>query len=230
MFRTLFIKELREIWWIGLLPLGVMLYAAANEVEIGLIGSTGRYGFRHFAEPGMAHTIPFASESFSGSILLWGCILASGLGVWQTFRESQSRTWHFLLHRPVRRELILVAKLAAAATIYALAIVLPVVAVVWWAATPGTHASPFHWSMTASSWLATATGSALYLSALFAGLRGGRMTGTRWWPLIGAAAIFALAVTSGLKEFYVWVWVLLLLWDIVMAAAVRDELALTDFN
>lgn len=230
MFRTLFVKELREIWWLGLLPLGTMVYAAAGEVQFGLIRSTGSYGFRHWAEPNSVHPIPFATDNFAQSVLLWGCILATVLGLWQTFRESQSRTWHFLLHRPVSRELILSAKVTSAAVIYSLAVGVPALAVVVWAATPGTHASPFYWSMTASVWLALAIGVALYLAALFAGLRRGRMIGTRWWPLIAAGMFFGFGMGTGLYEFHTVLWGLLLVSTVVMAASVRDELKLTDFN
>ncbi len=233
MFRALFVKELREIWWLGLVPMAVVVYTAAAEAEFGRVDGFG-FGFRHYTNPEAYHTMPFHGPQFSITVLLWGGILAGILGLWQTFRESQSRTWHFVLHRPVDRSLILWSKVAASAVIFALAILLPVIAVCLWAATPGTHASPFRWSLTGPVWFAAATGSAIYLAALFAGLRRGHLIGPRWWPLIGVAAWFGCAGAAFMGPwptgFFLLMWGSLLVCDTLLASTVRDELRSADFN
>ena len=153
MFRALFLKELREAWWLGLLPLAMMLYYSAVEAEFGLTPDF-RLGFRHVTRPDDPHAMPLASGSFPLSALLWGCLLAGALGLWQTFRESQARTWHFLFHRPVDRLMILRAKMLAALLVFFVAIAVPAVMLCVWAAMPGTHASPFRWSLTHRVWFA----------------------------------------------------------------------------
>jgi hypothetical protein len=63
-----------------------------------------------------------------------------------------------------------------------------------WAATPGTHASPFEWSMTQPacvSWLAI---TILYLGAFLTGVRPGRWHASRLFPLI--AAVIATLLTA----------------------------------
>ncbi len=229
MFRALLVKELREIWWLGLLPLGFVLYAVLNQTSHSL------WEIIVPRDPDEWDLVPFAETAYQTtglfqSILQWGCILAAALGLWQTFRESQSRTWHFLLYRPVDRQVILGAKMLSAALIYSIAIVLPVGGLALWVATPGTHASPFHWSLTAPAWYAVAAGPAVYLSALFAGLRQGSIIGPRWWPLIGTATAFGLAAMALPTQFLVAISVALVVWDTLLIAAVRAELKSADFG
>ncbi|MDB5338418.1 MAG: family transporter protein [Planctomycetaceae bacterium] len=224
MLRALCIKELREIWWLGLLPLAFMLYAVSDESSLSpwllvVSRSLDRW-----------EKIPFGDSLFALAALQWGCLLAAALGLWQSFRESHSRTWHFLLHRPVDRQVILTAKLFSAAVVYLLAIVLPVLGLAVWAAIPGTHASPFDWSLTASAWYAVSVGTAVYLSGMFAGLRRGRMIGTRWWPLVATSIVVGATALSFLAPATVWIWGLLLFWDTLLIAAVRAELNSADFN
>lgn len=224
MFRALVIKELREIWWLGLLPLGFMLYAISGEA------SQGHWLSLTPQNPEAWQKMPFADSVFARHTVQWGCILAGAMGLWQTFRESQSRTWHFLLHRPVSRPVILNAKILSALLVYSLVIVLPVLSLVVWAATPGTHSSPFHWSVTLPTWYAASAGTALYLAGLFAGLRRGSMLGTRWWPLVGATVVLVLGMWAIPRQFSFLFWGSLLLWDVLMAAAIYAELKSADFN
>lgn len=233
MFRALFVKELRESWWLGLLPLAMMLYYSAVETEFGRVSGIG-FGFRHVSHPERYHEMPFGTMALARSTLLWGSLLAGGLGLWQTFRESQSRTWHFLFYRPVDRFTILWAKVSAAAVVYTLAILIPVLAVCLWAATPGTHASPFRWLLTYPAWYAVAAGPVFYLAALFAGMRRGHLLGTRWWPLIGVAASFGSMGNEFLPtwrmDLQIAVWAALLVGGALLVAPVRDELQAADFS
>ena len=230
MFRALFVKELREVWWLGLLPLAAMVYAMGAEMEFGYIHSLGRYGFKRYAEPNVLHPMPFSTQDFAVATLLWGGLLAAVLGLWQIFRESHAHTWHFLLHRPISRELILGAKIASGAAVYGLAIVLPMLALIGWAAIPGTHASPVSWSLTFPTLLAATVGTGLYLPALYAGLRRGSLTGTRFWPLLGAAVILGIGTASLMGIFPGALLVILLVWDVLLLAAVRNELRFADLD
>lgn len=224
MFRALLIKELREIWWLGIVPLGFMIYAIAQDSS---------YNFWHSVGPRLLERwerMPFADATLTHSTLQWGCILAAAVGLWQTFRESQSRTWHFLLHRPVDRQVVLRSKVLAAGLIYFLAIVVPILGLTIWAATPGTHASPFHWLLPIPAWYAVTAGTGLYLAAIFAGLRRGHLLGSRWWPLVAASAVFGIVAAYTPRELIAPLWIVLLVWDALLAAAIYTELKATDFN
>ncbi len=87
----------------------------------------------------------------------------------------------------------LAIKLLVGATLTLAVALLPIAAFGLWAATPGTHASPFVWSMTTWAWLLGVQMLLVYLGAFLSGLRPGRWFGSRVLPLAGAvAAIFAL--------------------------------------
>lgn len=223
MFRGLVLKELREIWWLGLLPLAVMIHVTFREAGRDLLSGAVR-------DLNYWQTMPFADSQVAYSALQCGCLLAAALGLWQTFRESQGHTWHFLLHRPANRQAILGAKLAAAAAVYLLSVVMPPLCLALWAATAGTHPSPFAWSLTDTTWYAAAAGTTLYLAGMFAGLRRGRLYGSRMWPLLGAGVLFGIGSVVIPYSCLTWMWMVLLLWDLLLAFAVRDELLAADFN
>lgn len=230
MFRVLYFKELREVWWMGLLGCLMILYGAAVEVDFGSRNTSSGYGFLRYSEPNLFHKAPLIDRAFASTCLMWGSILAGVLGLWQTFRETQSGTWHFLLYRPVRRSGILAAKMAAAATVQGLAVVLPACAVLAWAALPGRHASPFHWTLAIPVLYALAAAPSIYLAALFAGLRRGHLLGSRWWPLLGLTIAFAVLPQNLPRVFAVWIWGFLVMSLVGMVVAVRDELNLADVS
>ncbi|MDB5386740.1 MAG: family transporter protein [Planctomycetaceae bacterium] len=230
MFRVLFLKELREIWWIGVPVLLVLLYGVSLEIEFGARPDGEGYGFLRYTELDRYHPAPLIGGTFARLILLWGGMFSGVLGLWQTFRETQSRTWHFLLYRPVNRNVLLWAKVLAASALFAVVVLLPAVGVMLWAATPFAHASPFRWSLTAPVWYALAACPAAYFAALFAGLRRSHLAGTRWWPLLGSVCAFGLLPNMVPNVFAIWVWALLLIWISLLIAAVRDELCAADFS
>jgi hypothetical protein len=64
-----------------------------------------------------------------------------------------------------------------------------------WAATPGTHASPFFWAMTLPAWQAWLAMPVVYVGAALSGLRPARWYGSRLLPLvacIGVAVMLAV--------------------------------------
>jgi hypothetical protein len=63
-----------------------------------------------------------------------------------------------------------------------------------WAATPGTHASPFEWSMTAPTWEVWITMPIVYLGAFLSGIRPARWVGSRLAPLVAAGVLAVLIV------------------------------------
>ena len=104
----------------------------------------------------------------------------------QTSWESSRDYFLFLLHRPVPRWAVFASKLAVGAVASALCVVAPIVVLGLWAAAPGTHPSPFRWSMTTQTWCLTAGMMLPYFGAFLSGLRPGRWVGTKLLPLIAS--------------------------------------------
>ena len=63
-----------------------------------------------------------------------------------------------------------------------------------WAATPGTHASPFEWSMTVPIWIGWFAMTILYLGAFHTVVRPGRWYRSRLLPLAASAVATFAAV------------------------------------
>jgi len=137
------------------------------------------------------------------------------------------------LHRPVQRKDIYVTKLLIGLVTYLACGAAPILLYACWAATPGTHASPFDWSMTVpvwNTWLACAT---VYLGAFLAGLRPGAWVGTRLTPVAASICI------AGVAEFATWVFgmswsaaypLVLIVADIGLVAAILYTAEARDFG
>jgi hypothetical protein len=172
------LKELRETAWIALVALAAYLYFLGGAIGVRLFpwriaGDNYQY-------------VPFVNGSLSGEFTKVAVCLAIGLGLWQTVVESRRGTFLFLLHRPVSRTAVIGTKLLVGAGLYLVCSAVPILIFAVLAATPGTHASPFEWSMTADVWETWITLTALYLGAFLSGIRPGRWFGTRLIPLAGA--------------------------------------------
>jgi hypothetical protein len=121
------------------------------------------------------------------------------LGFWQTLWESGRGTFLFLLHRPVPRSSVFTIKLAVGLAATLLVSGLPILLYALWAAVPGTHASPFYWSMTTWAWLLWFRLPIIYLGAFLSGLREGNWFGSRALPLL--VALLATVAIAALESF-----------------------------
>jgi hypothetical protein len=65
----------------------------------------------------------------------------------------------------------------------------PILLYAGWAATPGTHASPFQWSMTLGAWQIWLAITGLYLAAFLVGIRPARWFGSRLLPLVSVGVL-----------------------------------------
>jgi ABC-type transport system involved in multi-copper enzyme maturation permease subunit len=149
-WTALLSKELRES---GLFA-GLALLA-----QMQLLGSGMDMSLIPFLSSGRGAEIPFlAARSFSLMsdrelmFITIAIISAIVIGLNQTLMESWRQTSLFLLHRPVPRSQIFLVKLAAGGLILLGTSALPLLIYCLWAAKPGTHASPFFWSMTEPWW------------------------------------------------------------------------------
>jgi hypothetical protein len=115
------------------------------------------------------------------------------LGFRQTVGEAVQGTYQFLLHLPTSRRRVLGCKLLVGTAVYLVVAALPIAGYALWAAAPGTHASPFYWSMTLPVWQIWWSMTVLYLAAFLSGLRPGRWFGSRLLPLVAAVPPAVLA-------------------------------------
>lgn len=180
MLKAMVYKELRETVLIGALAL--VAYALRDWFPLRFLPYYGGGG------------IPFIQDGFVDGFIMVTVCLAIVLGLRQSLGESFRGTWLFLLHRPMPRWQPIAVKLAVGAAMYALCAAIPILLYAQWAATPGTHASPFEWSMTAPAWQFLLTALNLYLGAFLVGIRPGRWFGTRLWPLAAAGLLTGAAM------------------------------------
>jgi hypothetical protein len=219
MTSSLIYKELRETLPIAALGLAALLFFALDGMGYSpapnLVGQYQRSG------------IPFLSDSFVERFGMIASGLALALGFWQSLGDFWGDAQLFVLHRPVPRRTIYATKLAVGLSMYLLCTLLPLAIYTSWAAAPGTHASPFDWSMTTTicvTWLQT---TAIYLGAFLSGIRPAAWLGTRLAPLAvaGLSGVVAFTLTSA-----VWVDLLnLIIGDTAMTVAILHVAATRDF-
>jgi len=192
MKKALAVKELRETAWIAALALAanLLMLAPMQGVEwSSLLSYSSSYAFIDYQIP-----IPFVNDGFQRKLIVVGVILAMVLGFRQSIAEFMRGTYLVLLHRPLRRSLIFAVKMAVGAALVVVVSTLTVALYAWWAATPGTHASPFFWSMTVPAWWAAVCLPVVYLGAFLSGLRPGHWLGTRLMPLVTSLVAYTILV------------------------------------
>lgn len=183
MWKALWWKELRE----GSLYAGLALLAQIQVLGAGmdlpLIPALG---------DGRQAEIPFVSYynfDRSTNFTIIAVLTAIVLGLHQTLWESWRQTTLFLLHRPIPRQQIFLHKLAAGTVLLFAVTAIPLLIYCLWAATPGTHASPFYWSMTEKWWRSVMIAVVCYFGTFLTGLRTARWIGSRTWPAITAFVV-----------------------------------------
>lgn len=208
MWKAIAYKELRESLGVAGLALAAFLFVTMGTMRAQIIPLPPVSQL--FVNDQVS--IPFVSGGFYSHFMLISAALAIGLGLRQTIGESISGTYLLLLHRPLRREQLFMAKLAVGVGVYLLCAAIPVVLYMWWAATPGTHASPFYLSMTLPTWQLWISMPIVYLGAFLTGIRPGRWMGSRLAPLVSAAFLMALI------QMLPWWWLIGLAASIAVAA------------
>jgi hypothetical protein len=178
MYRALAIKELRDSAGLAVLGVLAMTWLLATEMQLPFLPWSSR---------GMRYHIPFVAGEFTFYFTVISAAIAIGLGLKQSAWELWQGTFHFLLHRPVPRQMLFVVKLLLGLGLLCLLSAVPILLYALWAATPGNTPTPFHWSMTAASWSVWLVMPAVYLGAFLCGVRPGNWIGTRFVPLAGAA-------------------------------------------
>jgi len=218
MTSALTLKELRENAWIAALGLVALLLVALS--PMGLSPLPG------LLQPARGGQIPFLSDAFVAQLFLFSGVVAIGLGFRQSLGDFFGESHLFLLHRPVSRRRVYATKLAVGLAIYLVVAGISILLYAVWAAWPGTHASPFAWSMTLPAWTSLLAASALYLGAFLSGIRPAAWLGTRLMPLAAACGFAALAFT--LPQVAI-AWPLLIAFDALLVMLVLHVAQTRDF-
>ena len=185
MLRALAWKEFREI--AGMTALAALAYAAVV---------SGMAGVRLFSEmpwiTGPKDAVPFLGQDFTSMMCAISGVLAIALGFRQSAWEYTRHTYLFLLHRPAPRRQIFFTKIIVGLAVLLIVTAAAILAYALWAATPGTHPSPFYWSMTLDAWRMWMALPVIYLGAFLSGLRRARWFGTRLLPLVAVLPLFLI--------------------------------------
>src|SRR5262245_52080769 len=226
MTGALVYKEFRET-----LPLAALGLAALLLVALDPMGYSPIPNLLTYQQPGR---IPFIGydDTFSEQFKMAAGGLALGLGFWQSLGDFWGDAQLFVLHRPVSRRRVYATKLIVGLATYILCGLAPILLYACWAATPGTHASPFEWSMTKGAWLTWLSLATLYLGAFLSGIRPAAWLGTRLAPLAAAAVVLVVPslFTAVAPAFgYVGGLMLLLAVDVAFGAAILFVIGGRDF-
>jgi len=229
MSTALLYKEFRETLPIAVVGLACLLLVALDAMEFSPLPDI--FGGR------FTGVIPFiGNDQFLGRYYVAIGAFAIALGYWHSLGDFWGEAHLFLLHRPISRRSIYTTKLVIGLSAYLLCAAAPILLYACWAATPGTHASPFDWSMTVRSWTAWLAAITIYLGAFLSGLRPAAWLGTRLAPLAAAGAIlglaeflFAAANTFGGGALIVLHPMLLLVADFALVAAILTTADSRDF-
>jgi ABC-type transport system involved in multi-copper enzyme maturation permease subunit len=201
MLTAMIRKEVRELLPLTVFALLVQFFLITVETGVDWQPLTSWLN----SNPYRGRIIPFVSPTSCFYNFVATGVWAVTLGLWQTMWESSRGTFLLLLHRPVRRETIIGAKLLVGGLLCLLAGGLPLLCYAIWAAIPGTHASPFEWSMTGWAWQSCVVLILLYLGAFLSGLRSARWYVSRFWPV--ATALLVVAILNTTPSSTIWWWI-----------------------
>jgi len=224
MLKTLALKELRETAGIAVLALILAANYVVGGMGVSLLPLTG----------GGQGTIPFLADPLLTFFAGIAVLLAIALGFRQTAWESAFGTDLFLLHRPVSRGQLIGVKLAVGVSLIVVCSTLPILVYAWWAATPGTHASPFEWSMTEPFWRIPLVVTIVYLGSFLSGIRPARWVGTRLVPLAAAGLLASLAAGVAplvmiLPGWWIWWAGMIVVFDVLLGVSVFFVVRTRDF-
>lgn len=133
-------------------------------------------------------------------VALFSAACGAAMGFLQVIFEARDDKRSLLLHRPISRSRIFLAKVITGVALYLLSVGLPFTWSVVGAAMPGHFAGPFRWG-TALPWLADIlTGVVYYFAGMLAAQREARWYGSRGLSL--AAAFCCTIVAWALPEFW----------------------------
>jgi hypothetical protein len=158
--------------------------------------------------PALLLLVPIVGLMGLQSIVQWGLsfyvslvagVFAAVLGFVQVHPEAHGDRRALLLHRPVSRSQIFLAKAIAGVGLYLLALGIPVAVIVALAATPGHVAKPFAWPMALPLVADVLVGVVYYFGGMLAAQREARWYASKCLGL--AAGLFCSILVWTLPEF-----------------------------
>ena len=153
-------------------------------------------------------TTPMPDVSGSYFLCLTAVVFGAALGFLQLIFEAHGDKRSLLLHRPLSRSRIFLAKASSGVALYVLALGIPFVCVESWMATPGKMPAPYHWRMSLP-WLADIlSGLVYYFAGMLTAQREARWLGSRG---LGVAAAFCCSYL---------VWILPEFWQALLAIGI----------
>jgi hypothetical protein len=232
MFKAMVSKELRETLGIMAMVLVACLlfFSGAINAVFRIFGGSADAlnALDYYCYQGY---VPFAQDAFSMERFCWVCAaVAIALGLRQTLGESIHGTYAFLFHRPTERRRLIATKLLVGLAVYLASGSILILVYGLWAATPGTHASPFEWSMTATTWAALVEMALIYFAAFLSGLRPARWFGTRLLPLAAVVPLIARAFPEPFCTGSAWHLVVVLVVDAWMIVAILFVARTRDYS
>ncbi len=226
MVLTIVRKELRETRVFAALALGLCLIYVSRLTGTWSPLLTSLLGW----VPGMkaeAAFVPFVEDSFLPILCFIGGALAITLGFRQSAWEPSQGTALYLLHLPLGRRTIFATKLLTGAGLLLVCTLLPILIYATWAAIPGTHPSPFEWSMTGPAFQIWLCLPLAYLGAFASGIRPARWFGSRLLPLLAAA--FSSLLVGVVPHWWLIAFPLLLVVAAVLVSDILWEADTRDF-
>ena len=181
--KTLVFKEFREN--VKVAVLGLVIYTLVLVVL-----------YRDYVASPTNMTQPLADSNLVFGTA-WFCgIFGAVLGWLQVHNERRPDLWAFLIHRPMTRSGIFLAKVMAGLGLYALAVGLPLLGFIVWARLPGHVAAPFEPAMLWPVTVYVLGGVLYYFAGMLSDLRQVRWYGSRVLGLGTAIAVSPLLVMS----------------------------------
>jgi hypothetical protein len=208
MNKTLILKEIHDLRYVlaiaglaifilvtslfGFTPTGKIMYLLGYETGIpqDIIRETD-IG----AQP------PFSRNGYINPVSIATCALALILGFTQGLHENRSGRWQFLLSLPITRIEILQSKILVGLGVWLATVLVLVGAGLLYSSIPGRVPYPMEWwvVLRACQWLPL--GAALYMGALYCGIRRVHWLGTRLFPLIGSLTIIFFCLFIMIKMY-----------------------------
>jgi ABC-type transport system involved in multi-copper enzyme maturation permease subunit len=214
--KTLIRKELRENFILAVIGFGIFMfllvqsYRSCTAFYANLAsGQTGWYGDANIAQPLLG--------SFPKLAMVFCAIFGAILGWFQIHNERHRDLWAFLIHRPLSRTRIFLAKVIAGLCLYVAGAGLPLLGMILMIRIPGHIAAPFEWAMVLPVTACFLSGIVYYFAGLLTGLRQARWYASRGLGL-GAAILVSVAMAA-VPDFWRALFLILLGGVIVASAA-----------
>ena len=195
--KAIFLKELRQWWRLG--AAGLLIQSAVLWLRALRCVDEVR-AFRQLdagLPDGVSPLLPTPGNQVT--ITIGMAVFAMVIGIAQSLADGERDRRAFLLHRPLSPRRIFLARSVAGLTLFALAIVVPYLVFVVWAAVPGSVPAPWVPQMLIPTAIDTIGAVAYYFAGTLLTLRGAPWFGVRLAPL-GAAIVFTAMTYSNQSD------------------------------